>query len=121
MSTELLLFCGLAVVGAIFQAVKAHPVRGSATMYQLTDRPSWLLGGALAIVVAVWRPWFTTVWWKAIIAAPLLVIFMASVSQLFIERVLSFGAVESQARRVAKLLSSAIVIALLFFGLRACG
>jgi hypothetical protein len=90
-------------------------------MYQLTDRPSWLLGGALAIAIAVWRPWFTTTWWKAMIAAPLLVIFMASMTQLFIERVLSFSAVESPARRVAKLLSSVIVIALLFFGFRACG
>jgi hypothetical protein len=121
MSTELLLFCGLAVLLALFQTAMAQPVRGSVTMYKLMDRPSWLIGGALAIAIAVWRPWFTTAWWKALFAAPILVIFMASVAQIFIERVLTFGAVESQARRIAKLLSSVIVIALLFFGFRACG
>jgi len=121
MSAELLLFIGLVVLLTLFQAAMAQPVRGAVTMYQVTDRPSWLIGGVLAIGIAVWRPWFTTSWWKVLIAAPVLSLVMASVAQLFIERALSFGAEDSSARRAAKALSSLIVLSLLFLGFRACG
>ena len=121
MSAELLLFIGLVVLLTLFQAAMAHPVRSSATMYQLMDRPSWLIGGVLAIGIAAWRPWFTTSWWKVLIAAPVLSLVMASVAQLFVERALSFSAEESPARRVAKAFSSLIALSLLFFGFRACG
>jgi len=121
MSVELLLFVGLVVLLTLFQAVMAQPVRGAKTMYQLTDRPSWVVGGVLAIGIAIWRPWFTTSWWKALIAAPILSLVMASVAQIFIERVVSFGVIESPARRIAKVLSSLIVLSLLFLGFRACG
>ena len=80
MSFELLLFIGLVVFLTLFQALMVQPVRGAVTMYQLTDRPSWLIGGVLAIGIAIWRPWFTTSWWKALIAAPILSLIMASVT-----------------------------------------
>ena len=120
MSKELILFSAAASVFALFQTAAALPVLWT-TMYQLTDRPSWLLGGGLAVGIALWRPWFTTTWWKALIAAPLLVIFMASMSQLFIERVLTLHQAESRVVMAARLTTSVLVLAVLFFGFRACG
>jgi hypothetical protein len=121
MSVELALFIGVAALLTLLQAGTAQPVRGDTTVYQLADKPSWVIGGALAIAIAVWRPWFTTSWWKALIAAPALCLFMSSVAMIFIGRLASSHAVTSPAARIARMLSSLIVLAALFFGFRSCG
>jgi hypothetical protein len=120
MSLEFAVFVGAALLFTLFQTVMAQPVRGTGTVYQLADKPSWVIGGALAIGIAVWRPWFTTSWWKALIAAPLLCLFMSSVAMIFIGRLVSSNIADTPAARIARMFSSVIVLAALFFGFRAC-
>jgi hypothetical protein len=74
MTTELIVFVSLSTGLTVFQAATAQKPKADGTVYNLLDRVSWIVGGALALAVGFWRPWFISTWWKAAIFAPILCI-----------------------------------------------
>lgn len=120
MTTELIIFCGLAGGLAFLQTISAQSPKGAQTVYQLIDRLTWISGGGIAIAIGIWKPWFTTTWWKALIFGPLLVILMASVTQVVFGSILTIDTTD-KTRIVSRLIAVGIFVGLTVLGLRACG
>lgn len=122
MTAGLVTFLTVVVALTVLQTATASRLSGAKTVYEMTDRPSWIIGGVLAVAIGLWRPWFTESWWKALIVGPLLVISMASTAQTFLGRSLSFDKTKATPYlRVARVVSSLLVLLIMFLGFRACG
>ena len=115
----LTLFCILAGAFTILMAASALSLKGAKTVYQMTDRLSWIGGGLLAIGVGFWYPWFTSHWWKALIFAPLLCIVFGGLAQTFLGSVLTMDT-SDKTRIASRLIALAIVATIVVFALRAC-
>jgi len=120
MTSELIIFCGLAGGFSFLLTISAQSPRGAKTVYQLIDRVTWISGGVIAIAVGFWKPWFTTTWWKALIFAPLLVILMASLTQVVLGSILTIDT-KDKTRMVSHLIVLGLFVGMAILGLRACG
>ena len=120
MSIELILFCSIVGIFALLQALSAHPLSASKTVYQLTDRISWIIGGLLAIGIGFWKPWFTGTWWKALLFSPVLLISMSSFVQLLLGSLLTIDT-RDKIRIVSRLITLMIFVVGVFLFLRSCG
>lgn len=120
MTKELIIFYSIVGLFTVLQSLAAHPLAQAKTVYQITDRLSWGIGGLLAIGIGVWKPWFTTTWWKAALFAFLLPVLMSSFAQMFLGSLLTMET-ENKTRIVSRLMTLFIMGSLVFFGIRACG
>lgn len=121
MTNELTLFCGITVAFALFQMRHAHSAARAETPYEAADRLSWLLGAALSIGVALWRPWFTETYVKAGLSAVLLLPFFASIGLNGLASFYQARQEEDGVTRWSRRVASVLVIGLLLFAFRSCG
>lgn len=119
-SRELLLFCSVVGIVAVLQALSACSITRAKTVYQFTDRLSWIIGGTLTMGIGLWRPWFTDTWPRAFVSAVALPIIMASFVQVIVGSVLTM---ESQHRSeaIGRTITLIAFISLIYFSFRSCG
>jgi len=120
MADKLIAFCSIAGIFSALMAVSATSLRGARTVYQLTDRLSWIAGGLLVVGIGFWRPWFTTSWWKAVLLAPLLCVLFAGLAQVFLGSLMTIDTTD-RIRIASRLITLAIFLGTVFLSLRACG
>jgi hypothetical protein len=120
MSLESIVFVALTIAFTVLQVAHAQKPKADGTVYNLLDRISWIAGGAVALAVGFWRPWFMTTWWKAAIFAPVL---CTAFSSFFLSGVGSMLTTKTNdSRRIAAQLIVRIVgLLAVFFALRSCG
>ncbi len=116
MRIELIIYCSIAAFLTLIQAIAAQSPRNAKTVYQLLDRVSWIFGGALAIAIGFWNPWFTTTWWKAIINSLWIFFLMSSLPMVFLG-----DALYESKLPITRVLTHLVLGSVLFFLFRACG
>lgn len=120
MSDQLSVFCAVIAAYSAFQVRYAHPLGTARTAYEVADRPSWIVGAVLAIGIAVWRPWFTESYFRAVVSAVLLLPFLSSIGLNLVGGLVQKSTSSEHPRR-SSLFGNLVMLTLGFLALRACG
>lgn len=116
MSIPTILFYGVLLILTAYLVSKATSLKGKSlentTVYEVTDRASWILGGLLLGLLPIWWKWPIHSIFGAIIVPILGVTITGGLAQLFLGTILS---AQSIPELIRKLLAFVIALLVLYF------
>ena len=117
--TPTLVFYGLLTVWALYKARKAISLAGreleKATVYELTDKLSWIVGGILLALVPIWWKWPVSSYIGAVLVSLIGLTVTAGLAQAALGQILY---ARSLGHAVLRLFLLGIFLALIFGAFR---
>ncbi len=117
--TPTVVFYALLVLGTVYNAWKAISLKGKhlekATVYELTDRASWVVGGVLLALVPLWWNWPSSSYIGAVMVSVIGLIVSAGFAQLLLGEILS---ARSLGHAIYRLFLVGVLLVLVFLAFR---